>query len=167
MKFQLIDRITAVVPNKSIEAVRAVSLAEEYLADHFPMNPVMPGVMMLETLVQAAAWLIRISTNFEKSMVILKEARNVKYGRFVQPGDTLAVLVEAIKATDDGTLFKSTANVNGETAVTARFVMEGFNLADRDPSLAASDEIMRRSLRATLLTIAPGKLIAEAGCTIT
>jgi hypothetical protein len=63
-----------------------VSLAEEYLADHFPTFPVLPGVMMLEAITQAAAWLLHRRSDFAKSMAVLKEARNVKYGTFVAPG---------------------------------------------------------------------------------
>ena len=64
MRFLLIDRITELEPQKSITAVKNLSLAEEYLADHFPGFPVMPGVLMLETLVQAGGWLIRHSEDF-------------------------------------------------------------------------------------------------------
>jgi 3-hydroxyacyl-[acyl-carrier-protein] dehydratase len=47
MRFTLIDRVLAVDPGKSITAIKALSLAEEYLGDHFPRFPVMPGVLML------------------------------------------------------------------------------------------------------------------------
>ena len=59
MRFTLLDRVVAIEPGKSITALKAVSLSEEYLADHFPRFPVLPGVMMLEALTQAAAWTIR------------------------------------------------------------------------------------------------------------
>ena len=59
MRFVLIDRILDVQPGQSLVAVKNLSLAEEYLADHFPGFPVMPGVLMLEALTQAGAWLIR------------------------------------------------------------------------------------------------------------
>ena len=54
MRFVLIDRITEINPGQSLTAVKNLSLAEEYLADHFPGFPVMPGVLMLEALTQAA-----------------------------------------------------------------------------------------------------------------
>ena len=85
MKFNLVDRIEH-LSDERIVAVKYVSLAEEYLADHFPTFPVLPGVMMLEALTQAAAWLMHRRTDFACSMAVLKEARNVKYGRFVGPG---------------------------------------------------------------------------------
>ena len=70
MKFYLVDRILELEPPKRIVAVKNLSLAEEYLADHFPAYPVMPGVMMLEAVVQAAAWLVRASTDFEKNLIL-------------------------------------------------------------------------------------------------
>ena len=54
MRFTLLDRIVEVEPGKSITAVKAVSLSEEYLADHFPRFPVLPGVFMLEAMTQAS-----------------------------------------------------------------------------------------------------------------
>ena len=53
MRFNLIDRIVAVEPERSLQAIKLLTLGEEYLADHFPAFPVMPGVLMLQTLVEA------------------------------------------------------------------------------------------------------------------
>ncbi len=86
MRFKLLDRIVDLKPGVSITAVKGLALAEDYLADHFPQFPVMPGVFMLEALTQASAWLIRVTENFQHSMVVLREARNVKYADFVAPG---------------------------------------------------------------------------------
>src|SRR6476646_11399745 len=96
MRFLLIDRIIDLQHGQSLVAVKNLSLAEEYLADHFPGFPVMPGVLMLEAMTQAAAWLIRESEDFAHSTVILKEARNVKYGNFVEPGQTLTITAEIL-----------------------------------------------------------------------
>src|SRR5438046_8940544 len=96
MKFNLIDKIESLSRDR-IVASKYVSLAEEYLADHFPTFPVLPGVLMLETITQAAGWLLHRRHDFAKSMVVLKEARNVKYGTFVAPGQFLRVDVEWLK----------------------------------------------------------------------
>ena len=85
-----------------IVAVKYVSLAEEYLADHFPTFPVLPGVLMLEAVTQAAGWLLHHRRQFGRSMTVLKEARNVKYGAFVAPGNFLRVEVDFLKDTDAG-----------------------------------------------------------------
>ena len=86
MRFNLLDRIVEVQPGQALRAVKNLTLGEEYLADHFPTFPVMPGVLMLETLVEAGAWLLRLSDDFRHSLVVLREARNVKYGSFMEPG---------------------------------------------------------------------------------
>src|ERR1700760_3843670 len=106
VKFNLIDKIEQ-LSDQRIVAVKQVSLAEEYLADHFPTFPVLPGVMMLEAITQAAGWLLHHRTGFAKSMAVLKEARNVKYGQFVAPGELLRVTVELAKSTDAGASFKA------------------------------------------------------------
>ena len=80
VKFNLIDKVESLTDDR-IVAVKYVSLAEEYLADHFPTFPVLPGVMMLEAITQAAGWLMHRRENFGCSMAVLKEARNVKYGQ--------------------------------------------------------------------------------------
>ena len=78
MKFHLVDRIEALDPPERIVTMKCLSAAEEYLADHFPTFPVMPGVLMLESCVQAAAWLVRLATDWTASIVVLHRARNVR-----------------------------------------------------------------------------------------
>src|SRR5437763_7405057 len=102
MRFHLVDRIVEVIPSRSIRALKNLTLGEDYLADHFPTFPVMPGVLMLQTLVEASAWLLRLSSDFEHSVIVLREARNVKYGTFMEPGRQMVVTTEL--AERDGTL---------------------------------------------------------------
>src|ERR1700749_2777142 len=120
MRFLLIDRITELDSQKSLTAVKNLSLAEEYLADHFPGFPVMPGGLMLETLVQAGGWLIRESEDFAHSAILLKEVRAIRYNSFVSPGNTLKVDLTVRK--QEGSLwdFNASGSVNGASAVSAR-----------------------------------------------
>src|SRR5208282_2028845 len=74
LKFNLLDKIERISDDR-IVGIKNVSLAEEYLADHFPTYPVLPGVMMLEALTQAATWLLHRRSGFAKSIAVLKEAR--------------------------------------------------------------------------------------------
>ena len=97
MRYRQLDKITELVPGSKLVATRTLQADEDYLLDHFPRFPVMPGVMMLETLVQAGGWLIRCSEDFEHSTVLLKQARAVKFNSFVTPGQTLEVSVTAQK----------------------------------------------------------------------
>lgn len=139
MKFNLIDRIES-LSDQRIVAVKYVSLAEEYLADHFPTFPVLPGVMMLEAITQAAGWLLHHRTKFARSMSVLKEARNVKYGAFVAPGNFLKLDVEFAKETDHGASFKAAGTVNDKQALQARLELAYFDLGQKQPALAGLDE---------------------------
>ena len=138
MKFNLIDKIEQISDDR-IVAVKYVSLAEEYLADHFPTFPVLPGVMMLEAITQAAGWLLHRRHDFAKSMAVLKEARNVKYGQFVAPGNFLRVDVEWHKTTEAGATFKANGSVNNDQALQARIELAYFSLGDKQPELAPLD----------------------------
>ena len=57
----------------------------------------MPGVLMLQTLVEAGAWLLRITDDFRHSVIVLREAKNVKYGNFMEPGKSLVVTAELVE----------------------------------------------------------------------
>jgi 3-hydroxyacyl-[acyl-carrier-protein] dehydratase len=138
MKFNLLDKIESIEDDR-IVAVKQVSLAEEYLADHFPAFPVLPGVMMLEAGVQAAGWLLHHRSGFARSMVALKEAKNVKYGHFVAPGNQLRITAEVVRLDERGGLFKLNGQVGGQTAVGGRVELSYFNLNERSPELAALD----------------------------
>lgn len=147
MRFSLIDRIDQLEPSTRIVAVKALSMAEEYLADHFPGFPVMPGVLVLEAMTQAGAWLIRATEDFAHSMVVLKEARAVKYGHFVEPGQTLQVTAEIVGQTDRETTFKARGTINGRVVVGARLVLERYNLAENRPDRASVDETVKQEMR--------------------
>lgn len=147
MRFSLIDRVTELSPGKSLTAVKNLTLAEEYLADHFPGFAVMPGVMMLETLVQAGGWLIRATEDFEHSTVLLKQARAVKFNSFVTPGQTLTVTVNLHKQSENEYTMKASGAVGDTPTVSAKLTLDRFNLRDRDPGLAKSDERITKHMR--------------------
>lgn len=147
MRFNLIDRIVEVRPGQSLRAFKNLTLGEEYLADHFPTFPVMPGVLMLETLVEAAAWLLRLTDDFRHSVIVLREVRNVKYGTFMEPGKRMDVSVEQIEQTDGTVTFKGKGETEGQTTVTARFTVARYNLRERNPALQATDERIVAHLR--------------------
>lgn len=138
MKFHLIDKLESITDQR-IVAVKNVSLAEEYLADHFPTFPVLPGVMMLEALTQAAAWILFHRSKFSKSIAVLKEARNLRYGNFVAPGNTLKLDVELFKETPTGAVFKANGLIDQQQALTGRIELAYFNLAEKQPALADVD----------------------------
>jgi 3-hydroxyacyl-[acyl-carrier-protein] dehydratase len=155
MRFNLVDRIVEVQPGRQIRAVKNLTLGEEYLADHFPTFPVMPGVLMLEALVEAGAWLLRLSEDYRHSVIVLREARGVKYGSFVVPGGQLTVTAELSERTADTALLKGKGEAEGNQTVTARITLATYNLRDRNPDLAAQDDRIIRHLRDLAAIIAP------------
>ena len=147
MRFSLIDKITSLEPGKSIGAIKNLSLAEEYLADHFPGFPVMPGVLMVEALVQSSAWLLRATDDFAFSTILLKQARAVKFNNFVAPGMTLALQVELQKSSGNTCTLVGTGSVAGSSVVSAKLTLEKFNLAERNPEMSSADQYEIRKLK--------------------
>lgn len=162
MRFVLIDRITELQPGHSLVAIKNLSLAEEYLADHFPGFPVMPGVLMLESLTQAAAWLIRDMEDFAHSVVVLKKAKMIKYGSFVEPGRQLRVKVTMTSHDDREANFKGEGTIDDQVMVRGQITLTRYNLRDRDPALHATDASIVVGLRELFVTLRKGSVGAKA-----
>ncbi len=139
MKFVLIDKIIGLESGKSLTAVKSVSLAEEYLADHFPAFPVLPGVLLLEGLIESASWLVRQHQNFANSMVLLECAKNVKYKSFAAPGMQIRYDVTASAIEDNASSFKGVGTCGDEAIVEAKLTLRHFNLADENPKMTHVD----------------------------
>ncbi len=162
MRFVLIDRILDVQPGRSLVAVKNLSLAEEYLADHFPGFPVMPGVLMLEALTQAGAWLVRETEDFAHSVIVLKRAKTIKYGSFVEPGRQLVLHVDLVEQTERETTLKGKGLVDDQVMVQGRFSLTRYNLRDKDPALHGTDASIIAGLRDLYATLRKGSVGARA-----
>ncbi len=147
MKFVLIDRIVSLEEGKTLTAVKCVSLAEEYLGDHFPTFPVLPGVLLLQGLVESASWLVRMTEGFAHSMILLEEARNVKYKSFLAPGSRIEYTVQARVIEENVSSFSGCGVADGEKIVEGRFGLRHFNLSDRRPALAATDAQVTQAMK--------------------
>ncbi len=163
MKFQLVDRIELIEPAKRIVTRKALSLAEEYLADHFPAFPVMPGVLMVESLVQAGAWLVRVQQQFSRSIIVLAKAKNVRYANFVAPGQILRCEVEASEITDTSATIKGAGFVEDRQTVQGRFDLRCFNLADTQARGAEADQAIRALLQKQWKIIGGPEALEAAG----
>lgn len=134
MHFDLIDAVTERSDTR-IVALKQVSIAEEYLRDHFPDFPVLPGVFMIETMVQAAR---RLVTHRPEGpglpRMVMGEVKALRFGSFVKPGESLRVEVEMIGSGPDSTgtyKFKGSGTVirpgqpqsSDESAVSGRFTL--------------------------------------------
>jgi len=139
MRFILIDRIVALEEGRKLTAIKSVSLAEEYLGDHFPVFPVLPGVLLLEGMIESASWLVRKTEDFAHSMILLEQARNIKYKSFLPPGSQIEYTVEAKVIEENVSSFTGCGVAEGQTIVEGRFSLRHFNLAERNPAWAAVD----------------------------
>lgn len=132
MRFMLIDKVLE-QDEQRIVAIKNVTTAEEYLGDHFPGFPVLPGVMMLETLVQAARTLLRaVDGPPTAGHWVVREVRNLRYAAMVRPGQALKVEVTLRKRDDDGIEFQGLGTVDGQIAVQGRFRL-AINVPPPDP----------------------------------
>mgnify|MGYP001189009116 CR=1 FL=1 len=131
MKFDLVDQILEQSETR-IVTIKQVSQAEEYLGDHFPTFPILPGVMMLEAMVQAASRLC----SRDGSRLVLGEVKAVKYGAMVRPGDRLQIEITTDKSNDDGSfsckgkgIVHRNDTTDTETAVSGRFTIRPVQLS--------------------------------------
>ncbi len=142
MKYRQIDKITELQPGKLLIGQRTLVADEEYLADHFPNFPVMPGVMMLEALHQAAIWLIRTGDDFQHALVLLRETRAVKFGDFLTPGETLQIHAEATKQEGMLTTVKAVAKKGDRVTVSAKLILE--RCGSNDPDRIGTDDEVKQ-----------------------
>jgi len=134
VRFELIDRVLEQEPARLV-AVKNVTSAEEYLADHFPTFPVLPGVMMLETLVQAGRLMAGEQAD---GPLVVTEVRNLRYGNMVRPGQTLKVEVTLRGKDERGWDVNGVGTVSGPGAPVA---------ADGSPEVAVQGRFRLSVLR--------------------
>jgi 3-hydroxyacyl-[acyl-carrier-protein] dehydratase len=123
--FLLVDRVIAFERDRCIKALKNVTINEPYFGGHFPVRPVMPGVLMLEALAQTAALLSFESMGEELSedaVVYFVGIDGARFKRVVEPGDQL-ILEASIDRVRGGIYkYKARASVDGETAVEAELM---------------------------------------------
>ena len=160
MKFCLVDRIVALTPGESITTIKNVSLAEEYLQDHFPGFSVLPGVLMVEAMVQSCAWLSRVTDDFQFSTLLLKQARAVKFNNFLKPGQTLKVTATLKKNEDNTATFKAAGTVDDASAVSARLILSKQNLCDHRAEMSESDDRIQKAMKELFEQVRPDAWVA-------
>jgi 3-hydroxyacyl-[acyl-carrier-protein] dehydratase len=113
----------------------------------------MPGVLILEALFQASAWLVRRSDDFAHAAVVLQQANSVKYSGFVQPGQTLVLAAEIVKRDQQLTTLKARGTSGDTQVVSAKLILRQFNLADENPGRACDDQYARAQLQQLFTTL--------------
>lgn len=121
MRYLLVDQITGVEPGKSIAGVKNVAMSEDFFEFHFPKNPIMPGIMLLEALVQLAGWLEAASSDFAKWFLVSRVLKCNFYG-FVLPGDQVGLSISVSPAPGhDLMVYGGVGEVNGKRKIKAEF----------------------------------------------
>ena len=124
--FLLVDRVIECLPGRSIHALKNVSVNEPYFQGHFPLRPVMPGVIIIEALAQAAGILAFVSAGVvpdEKSIFYFVGIDKARFRRPVEPGDQLQLRV-AIERTLRGIWrFSAVAQVGDAEAAAAEIML--------------------------------------------
>ena len=111
--FILVDRILELEQGKTITALKNVSMGEPYFQGHFPGEPVMPGVLILEGMAQAGAVLAYMSTDsIDGKLVFFAGLDNVRFRKVVRPGDQLIFKMELTRQKSKVTKMKGKAYVD-------------------------------------------------------
>lgn len=115
--FLLVDRVLSITPGKSIVALKNVSINEPFFNGHFPVKAVMPGVLIVEALAQAAAILVSQTLDWHRdlSLFYLGSIENARFKKMVVPGDQLQLTIEFQRERAPVYKFKGIATVEGAT----------------------------------------------------
>lgn len=130
MRYLLIDHITEWKAGERIRGIKNIAMSEDFLEYHFPGNPVMPGVMLLEAIAQLTGWLETASSDFKNWFLLNKVHRCSFYG-FALPGDQVEFEVQSLtNENKEIKTYKAIGMVKGKKKITAEYegslvLMEG------------------------------------------
>lgn len=133
MRYYLLDRITELKPPEYAKGRKAVALSEDFLADHFPHYPTMPGALLLESLAQLSGVLLEKSAEAvyqRKVQAILSVVERAKFRLLVRPGDVLELESQVSQLREEGGRVKASARVGEKVAVSAELLFAFFTLED-------------------------------------
>ncbi|MFH0901125.1 MAG: 3-hydroxyacyl-ACP dehydratase FabZ family protein [Pseudomonadota bacterium] len=125
MRYFLIDKVTELVVGEKARGVKNVSLADEYLHDHFPDYPIMPGALIIEAIAQLAGFLLSVTVNQDDApprRALLVQVRQAKFHQLVGPGDQLDIEVKLVSLLSSAALVKAEALVGNRRAVRAELM---------------------------------------------
>lgn len=151
MRWQLVDRIDTLVPGESATGVKCFTLSEPFFADHFPGFPVVPGVLLLESMAQLSGKLIGYTVRKERGdwpFPIFTMANLVKFRRFVRPGQVVELRSAFIALREESASMKVESRVDGKLVAQAEetFVFNAVPLAD-DEERKRVEGLERQALR--------------------
>jgi 3-hydroxyacyl-[acyl-carrier-protein] dehydratase len=128
--FLMVDRAEDYVENTSIVGIKNVTFNEPYFQGHFPGNPVMPGVMIVEAIAQTGALMMSktLDVDVTKTAIFFMSVDGARFRRPVRPGDILRMPVQVTRARGDVFKFAGKALVDGKVVAECEFAaMKGAN----------------------------------------
>lgn len=120
--FLLIDKVEELEEGKRVVAYKNVTINEYFFQGHFPQEPVMPGVLIIEALAQAGAVAILKMEKYQGKIAFFAGIDKAKFRKKVVPGDVLKLEVQIIKIKGPAGLGKAVASVDGKVAVQAELM---------------------------------------------
>lgn len=126
--FLLVDRVIELEPGERVVAIKNVSINEPFFQGHFPEHPVMPGVLVIEAMAQAAGTLIRLSTKSDpdsKPLFYLVKIDKARFADKVVPGDQLRLEVRLKRMLRGMGLFEARALVDGNEVASCELMCAG------------------------------------------
>ncbi len=126
--FLLVDRIVELEPNRRIVGIKNVTVNEEFFQGHFPQKPMMPGVLICETMAQVGAVLARCSELDKDKVFVLTGLDRVKFKQPVEPGDQLRIEVEVSRRRKHYWRLTGTVAVDGKRVAEAEFSAMGMSM---------------------------------------
>jgi 3-hydroxyacyl-[acyl-carrier-protein] dehydratase len=121
LRYLLVDHITEYKPGESIKGIKNIAMSEDFLEFHFPKNPIMPGVMLLESLIQLTGWLEAVSSDFKNWFLVSKVRKSSFYG-FAFPGDQVELEVSFISSEDQNKkVYRGIGFVKGKKKIVTEF----------------------------------------------
>lgn len=130
--FVMVDRVTEIIPNKSIRGHKCVAYNEPWFPGHFPQRPIMPGVLILECFAQIGGILAYASDPFDatNSLMFFLGIDKAKFRHTVQPGDRLDLFVEVVHQRSNVWKFRGEASVDGLVCAQGELLA---SVVDREP----------------------------------
>lgn len=149
MRYLLVDRVGEAHPGQPMTGIKNVAMSEDYLEWHFPEQPIVPGVLVLESLVQLAGWHEAATSGFERWFLV-DTVRSARYYGFAVPGDRLELLLEPLPDPAPGRkAWRGESKVGGERRAVVEF--EGACVALASLEARATAERMWQALRGEVL----------------